>query len=193
MCGEVHYFRLARDDWAGRLKSLKDAGCTAVASYIPWLWHELPDGTLDVTGRTRPERDIAAFIDLCREHDLWFIARPGPFVMAELKNEGLPYRLYTEHPRAVPRRRRTPRRSTGPDPRRPSPAWSLIAMPLYWPNSSIRTLLRKGRSIFIAPICTPKKTNTAADPEPSRSGEGWPPYRRIGVGESHRSATAMAE
>jgi hypothetical protein len=102
MCGEVHYFRLARDDWAGRLTSLKDAGCTAVASYIPWLWHELPDATIDVTGRTRPERDVAAFIDLCREHDLWFIARPGPFVMAELKNEGLPYRLYTEHPEIVP-------------------------------------------------------------------------------------------
>ena len=102
MCGEVHYFRLRRDDWAGRLKSLKDAGCTAVASYLPWLWHELPDATIDVTGRTRPERDVAAFIDLCHEHGLWFVARPGPFVMAELKNEGLPYRLYTEHPEIVP-------------------------------------------------------------------------------------------
>ncbi len=102
MCGEVHYFRVARDEWAGRLRALKDAGCTAVASYIPWLFHELPDGTIDVTGRTCPERDIAAFIDLCRDEDLWFVARPGPFVMAELKNEGLPYRLYTEHPEIVP-------------------------------------------------------------------------------------------
>ena len=74
----------------------------AVASYIPWLWHELPDGTIDVTGATRAERDVAAFIDLCAEHGLWFVARPGPFVMAELKNEGLPYRLYTEHPEIVP-------------------------------------------------------------------------------------------
>jgi len=101
MCGEVHYFRLARSEWAGRLAALKDAGCTAVASYIPWLWHELPDGTIDVTGATRPERDVAAFIDLCHEHGLWFLPRPGPFVMAELKNEGLPYRLYTEHPEIV--------------------------------------------------------------------------------------------
>ena len=30
------------------------------------------------------------------------IARPGPFVMAELKNEGVPYRIYREHPAAVP-------------------------------------------------------------------------------------------
>jgi beta-galactosidase len=102
MAGEVHYFRVARDEWEQRILLLKEAGCTAVASYIPWLWHELPDGTIDVTGRSRPERDVAAFIDLCAHHGLWFIARPGPFVMAELKNEGLPYRLYTEHPEIVP-------------------------------------------------------------------------------------------
>lgn len=102
MAGEVHYFRVARDEWEQRILLLKEAGCNAVASYIPWLWHELPDGTIDVTGATRPERDVAAFIDLCAKHDLWFIARPGPFIMAELKNEGLPFRLYTEHPEIVP-------------------------------------------------------------------------------------------
>ena len=102
MAGEIHYFRVARDEWEQRILLLKVAGCNAVASYIPWLWHELPDGTIDVTGATRPERDIAAFIDLCAAHDLWFIARPGPFIMAELKNEGLPFRLYTEHPEIVP-------------------------------------------------------------------------------------------
>ena len=51
---------------------------------------------------TSPQRDIGAFVDLCAEHDLWFVARPGPFVMAELKNEGLPYRLYREHPEIMP-------------------------------------------------------------------------------------------
>ncbi|GAA2114002.1 beta-galactosidase [Actinomadura alba] len=102
MAGEIHYFRVAREEWEQRILLLKEAGCNAVASYIPWLWHELPDGTIDVTGETRPERDVAAFIDLCAEHGLWFIARPGPFIMAELKNEGLPYRLYTEHPEIVP-------------------------------------------------------------------------------------------
>ena len=102
MAGEVHYFRVPREEWAQRIALLKEAGCTAVASYIPWLVHELPDGTIDVSGRTRPERDVAAFIDLCAEAGLWFIARPGPFIMAELKNEGLPFRLYTDHPEIVP-------------------------------------------------------------------------------------------
>jgi beta-galactosidase len=102
MCGEIHYFRVPREEWGDRIASLKAAGCTAVASYIPWLFHELPDGSIDVTGRSLPERDIAGFIDLCRDAGLWFVARPGPFIMAELKNEGLPYRLYTEHPEIVP-------------------------------------------------------------------------------------------
>ena len=54
MAGEVHYFRVAREEWEQRILLLKEAGCSAVASYIPWLWHELPDGTIDVTGRDPP-------------------------------------------------------------------------------------------------------------------------------------------
>lgn len=95
---EVHYFRVPRDEWADRLVAAREAGLNAVASYIPWIWHELPDGTVDLTGATRPERDLGAFIDLCAEHALWFIARPGPFQMAELKNEGIPFRVLREHP-----------------------------------------------------------------------------------------------
>jgi beta-galactosidase len=102
MSGEVHYFRVPRDQWVARIDAAVRAGCSAIASYLPWLVHELPDGTLDVTGATRRERDIAAFIDLCAAAGLGFIARPGPFVMAELKNEGIPHRVYREHPEIRP-------------------------------------------------------------------------------------------
>jgi beta-galactosidase len=102
LSGEVHYFRLRRDEWQDRLDKAKQAGLNTIATYIPWLWHELPDGTVDVDGHTRPERDLGAFLDLCHENGFHVIARPGPFVMAELKNEGLPFRLYTEHPEIVP-------------------------------------------------------------------------------------------
>ncbi|GAA5035341.1 beta-galactosidase [Terrabacter aeriphilus] len=102
MSGEVHYFRVARAEWSQRLDLLVEAGCDTVATYIPWIFHELPDGTLDVTGETRPERDIGAFIDLAAQKGLRFLARPGPFLMAELKNEGIPYRVYREHPEVVP-------------------------------------------------------------------------------------------
>lgn len=102
LSGEVHYFRLDRADWADRLDAAVDAGLTAVATYIPWLVHETRDGSLDVTGRTRPELDVGAFLDLCAERGLGVIARPGPFVMAELKHEGLGQRLFREHPEVVP-------------------------------------------------------------------------------------------
>ncbi|WP_020576004.1 beta-galactosidase [Actinopolymorpha alba] len=102
LSGEIHYFRLERDDWPDRLDKLLAAGCDTVASYIPWLCHEKKDGTFDLDGRTRPELDLGAFIDSCRERGLYFLARPGPFIMAELKNEGLPYRLYDEHPEIHP-------------------------------------------------------------------------------------------
>lgn len=102
IAGEIHYFRVPREQWEHRLDQLADIGCNTVASYIPWLWHELPDGTIDLVGSSRAERDLAAFLDLCAARGLWFIARPGPFQMAELKNEGLPHRVYREHPEIVP-------------------------------------------------------------------------------------------
>ena len=78
------------------------AGCNAVATYVPWLIHEFVEGEIDLTGKTRPELDLRAFIDLCAENDLYFFVRPGPFIMAEMKNEGLPYWVYEKHPEINP-------------------------------------------------------------------------------------------
>lgn len=92
-CGEVHYFRLRRAEWRDRLLDLRAAGARAVATYIPWVAHELPDGTIDITGSTEDWRDVGAFCDLAHELGLYVIARPGPYVMAELQHEGLPHRV----------------------------------------------------------------------------------------------------
>lgn len=100
--GELHYYRLARGEWADRIEKAKQLGCNVVASYIPWLIHEPRDGEFDLTGSLRPENDLGAFIDLVASYGMYFIARPGPFIMAEMKNEGLPYWVYTKHPEAVP-------------------------------------------------------------------------------------------
>ncbi len=102
LSGEIHYYRLKPEDWQDRIDKLKAAGCNAVASYVPWLCHEPEEGTFDFEGRTRPELNLAGFIDLCKENDLYFFVRPGPFIMAEMKNEGLPYWLYEKHPEIVP-------------------------------------------------------------------------------------------
>lgn len=102
MCGEIHYFRLKKEDWQDRINKLKDAGLNAVASYVPWLCHETVEGQIDLTGRTRSELDLLGFIDLCKQNGLYFFLRPGPFIMAEIKNEGIPYWIYKKHPELVP-------------------------------------------------------------------------------------------
>lgn len=102
LSGEIHYFRLRRGDWQDRIDKLKAAGCNCLASYVPWICHEPVEGAVDLIGRTRPELDLGAFIDLCADNGLWFFVRPGPFIMAEMKNEGLPYWLYEKHPEIRP-------------------------------------------------------------------------------------------
>jgi beta-galactosidase len=103
LAGEIHYFRLKRSDWQSRLDLAKEAGLNTIATYIPWMWHETADGSIDVTGRTREERDLGAFLDLCIRNGFHVIARPGPFTMAELKGEGVPLRVREEHPEIVPK------------------------------------------------------------------------------------------
>lgn len=95
--GEVHYFRLDPADWADRLDTARQTGVTAIATYVPWLVHELPDGSFDF-GERHPHLHLDRFLDLCAERGLSVIARPGPFVMAELKNEGLGYSVLRRHP-----------------------------------------------------------------------------------------------
>jgi beta-galactosidase len=102
MCGEIHYFRLKRHEWQDRIEKLKAAGCNAIASYIPWICHEPVEGQVDLYGNTRPELDLDAFIRLCEENDLYIVLRPGPFIMAEMKNEGIPFWVYEKHPEIVP-------------------------------------------------------------------------------------------
>lgn len=102
MAGEIHYFRLDKKDWQDRIDKLKAAGCNAVSSYIPWICHEPREGLIDLVGKTRPQLDLISFIDLCKENGLYFLSRPGPFVMAEMKNEGIPYWVYEKHPEVIP-------------------------------------------------------------------------------------------
>ncbi|MGB9678409.1 MAG: beta-galactosidase [Thermoanaerobacteraceae bacterium] len=100
--GEIHYFRLDKEEWQDRINKLKATGCNAVSSYIPWICHEPCEGMVDLEGKYRPELDVGGFIDLCKENGLYFLARPGPFIMAEIKNEGLPSWIYKKHKEIIP-------------------------------------------------------------------------------------------
>ena len=99
--GEFHYFRTPADQWAQRLGMLKQVGFNAVATYIPWLWHQPYEGVSDLDGQTHPMRNLSGFLDLAAEMGLYIIARPGPYIMAETINEGIPPWVFQRAPQAA--------------------------------------------------------------------------------------------
>ncbi len=99
--GEFHYYRTHRDEWRHRLGLLKAAGFNSVASYIPWLWHQLDECQADLDGHSHPMRDLAGFLDLAAEMGLYIIARPGPYIMAETINEGIPPWVFEKVPQVA--------------------------------------------------------------------------------------------
>ncbi len=96
--GEFHYFRTPATAWEQRLTLLLEAGFNAVACYIPWLWHQPAPDVTDLTGETHPMRDLAGFLDLAQRMGLYVIARPGPYIMAETINEGIPPWVFARYP-----------------------------------------------------------------------------------------------
>ncbi|MCS7010045.1 MAG: beta-galactosidase [Anaerolineales bacterium] len=99
--GEFHYYRTPSDQWAHRLGLLKAAGFNAVATYIPWRWHEIEEGVLDFDGHSHPMRNLVGFLDLAASLDLWILPRPGPYIMAETINEGIPDWVFSKYPQVA--------------------------------------------------------------------------------------------
>jgi beta-galactosidase len=90
LSGEFHYFRVPRDAWRDRLRTMADAGLRAASIYVPWNWHApTPDGT-DFTGQDVPERDLPAVLEEIAAVGLACVFRPGPFITAEWRNGGIP-------------------------------------------------------------------------------------------------------
>jgi beta-galactosidase len=98
---EFHYFRTPKDQWRHRLGLLQAAGFNTLAAYIPWIWHQLEDGVSDFDGHSHPMRDLAGFLDLAAEMNFLIIARPGPYIMAETINEGIPPWVFEHYPQAA--------------------------------------------------------------------------------------------
>lgn len=83
----IHYFRMpGQEMWRDRLSKLKAAGYNAVDIYFNWAYHSKEQGKYDFTGI----RDIRALLDLTQELGLFVIARPGPYINAEVSLGGLP-------------------------------------------------------------------------------------------------------
>ncbi|MFI5314755.1 MAG: beta-galactosidase [Myxococcota bacterium] len=97
--GSLHYFRLpARALWRDRVAQMRDAGLNAIDVYYPWNYHEERRGELDFAGL----RDVDHLHDLIERAGLYLIARPGPYICAEIDFGGLPAWLLRD-PAVVPR------------------------------------------------------------------------------------------
>jgi beta-galactosidase len=65
----------------------KAMGCNTIAVYIFWNYHETSPGVFDFT---TGNHNIAEFIRICKEENMWVLLRPGPYVCAEWDFGGLP-------------------------------------------------------------------------------------------------------
>lgn len=88
--GEIHYFRLDQNLWEKHLQLLKETGANTTSTYIPWDWHEYEEGKFDFNGSTIPSRNLIKYIELCKKVGLDLIVKPGPYILAEYSNHGLP-------------------------------------------------------------------------------------------------------
>jgi beta-galactosidase GanA len=95
--GEFHPFRLPSPDlWRDVLQKMKATGYTAVSIYFDWNFHSPAPGVYDFTG----VRDMDRVLDLAAEAGLYVIARPGPYINAEVTGGGFPAWLSTQAGRA---------------------------------------------------------------------------------------------
>lgn len=98
---EMHYFRVPRKYWRRHLEAIRDAGCQAVSSYIPWSWHEMEEKTFDFSGKTHPERDLKGFVREAAACGLKVTLKPGPYALAELTDQGMPAWVTANYPETL--------------------------------------------------------------------------------------------
>jgi beta-galactosidase len=90
--GAMHYWRHAPEKWAPCLDAMRAMGLRVLDTYVPWGVHETAHGTFDF-GERYARLDVARFLRLAEERELYVIARPGPHINAELTYFGLPERV----------------------------------------------------------------------------------------------------
>ena len=97
--GSFHYFRLPSHElWRERLEMMSQAGLNAVELCYAWNYHSEAPGEYDFTGI----RDLDRLHDMVADAGLYLIARPGPYIGAELDFGGLPAWILRD-PSIVPR------------------------------------------------------------------------------------------
>jgi len=100
--GEFHPYRLPSPElWPDIFQKMKAAGFNTVSIYFSWGYHSPREGVYDFTG----VRDLDRLLDDARDAGIYVIARPGPYINAEVDSGGFPLWLTNE-----------PIRNRSPDP-----------------------------------------------------------------------------
>ncbi|USI72219.1 beta-galactosidase [Sphingomonas morindae] len=85
--GEFHPYRLPSPDlWPDIFQKMKAAGFNAASIYFSWGYHSAAPGHYDFTGI----RDMDRLLDAARDAGIYIIARPGPYINAEVDSGGFP-------------------------------------------------------------------------------------------------------
>jgi hypothetical protein len=85
--GEIHPFRLPNPSlWRDVIQKMKALGFNGVSFYFDWAYHSPKLGVYDFTG----VRDMDRLLRIAEEEGMYVIARPGPYVNAELSGGGFP-------------------------------------------------------------------------------------------------------
>ncbi len=92
--GEFHYFRLPSPSlWLDIFQKMKAAGFNATSLYFDWGYHSPAPGAYDFTG----VRNVDELLDMAQQAGLYVIARPAPYINAEVDGGGLPAWLGTKN------------------------------------------------------------------------------------------------
>ena len=88
--GAFHYFRTPGEDMArDRFMKMKSGGYNTVGIYFNWNYHSIRQGEYDFSGI----KDVRKVLKAAQDIGLFVIARPGPFINAEVNAGGLPFWL----------------------------------------------------------------------------------------------------
>jgi len=99
--GAFHYFRSPGANIAlDRFQKMKAAGYNTVDIYFNWNYHSRQKGVYDFTGI----KDVRKVLQAAKDTGLFVIARPGPFINAEVNAGGLPFWLLKDKD-VIPRNR----------------------------------------------------------------------------------------
>ena len=99
--GAFHYFRTPGEKLAlDRFHKMKAGGYNTVDIYFNWNYHSIKEGEYDFDGI----KDVRKVLKAAKEAGLFVIARPGPFINAEVNAGGLPFWLLQKKD-VIPRNR----------------------------------------------------------------------------------------